>query len=281
MIRHTWTQEEIRAALPWLKRENALGADIFMRPADARFILVDDIAPTTIDKLKRGGLPPSAVVGTEPGKFQAWVRLTDDPIPQDIADTISRRIAEATSANPKAANHRCLGRLAGFTNRNPNLQRGTHYPYILIHDHQPLTAPKGPLLVDMHRPKAAQQSNPDGNAKDRTPLAAPAPLKPDWTRVAVEQHLAALPAVSYAIAVKSTKDGQPQMDQFQGTRVKIITSLPWLNEQAEQGAKITMRPLNSRYVLAHNLNERKRRKSTKTCHHLCEEWDGSMPPTIG
>jgi len=258
MIRRQWSRQEIMTALPWLKRENALGADISMRPMDGRFVLVHDLDRDGIDQFKKANLPPSAVLEIEPGRFQAWIRLTDGPVDPELSEKIARRIADAVSKGSYPSDQ---GRLAGFTNRAAHLQRGSHYPYVLIHDHQPLTAPNGQKLVDRQRAKTEKQIDPADHEARRAAPPKPAP-PPDKTKIAMEQHFDALPSERYVIAVKYRDSDQPMLKR-QGTRAEVLESLPWIKEQHAKGAEISMRPLDSRFVVIHNLNQTELEEITK------------------
>ena len=242
-------------ALPWLKRENARGVDIYIRPHDGRHILLEGISPDKIAELKRDGLGPAAVVESAPGQFQAWVTLDSNPVDESYSKKIAHQLAETSGTNTDAANPEHLGRLAGFTNRSPHHRRGGHFPYALVHDAKPQVASSGPALVRKEKELA-------GDTLEQTMARATAYFekfrtrtRPDKTKIAVEQHLDALPAKEYQVTVRHTKDGQMQTKQFHGSREQFMGSLGWLKKQHAQGADITMRPLDSRYALAHNLNK--------------------------
>src|SRR5437868_2481091 len=68
MLIRTWMVAEIEHGMPWLKRENALGHDVYVRPAGSvGLVLVDDLAPTASLHLHSDGLGPAVVVETSPG----------------------------------------------------------------------------------------------------------------------------------------------------------------------------------------------------------------------
>ena len=74
-----------------LKRENAKGADIYIRPAGEQnpgLILVDDLNQAQLERMKAKGVEPAAVVETSPMNCQAWVRLTDHPLSPEVATTL-------------------------------------------------------------------------------------------------------------------------------------------------------------------------------------------------
>src|SRR5690349_7483416 len=74
LLRGGSSAEQIDAALGWLRRENARGAHIFVRPHRAHALsLVDDLSAQAILRMGDDGFLPALVVETSPGNFQAWL----------------------------------------------------------------------------------------------------------------------------------------------------------------------------------------------------------------
>lgn len=141
MMQRTWSRADVLKAVPWLKRENAKGADIYVRPVtsnggqNAGLVLVDDINRGGIERMKADGFAPAALIETSPMNFQAWVRLSDKPLAPDVATVVSRALAERYDADPNSADWRHFGRLAGFTNRKPaHMDERGRSPYVLAHE---------------------------------------------------------------------------------------------------------------------------------------------------
>jgi hypothetical protein len=151
MLIRTWTPKETLKAIPWLKRENAKGADIYVRPAGEQnpgLILMDDLTRGAVEQLKRDQLAPAAVIETSPDNFQAWIRLSGQSLAPAVATTAAKHLAQEYGSDPGSADWRHFGRLAGFTNRKPLHQdeRG-HSPYVLAHECSGQAAPQGPQRV--------------------------------------------------------------------------------------------------------------------------------------
>ena len=69
--RARWIEHSLR----WLKRENARGAHIFVRPhGEHRLTLIDDLDASAILELKHSGFRPAVVIETSVGNFQAWLK---------------------------------------------------------------------------------------------------------------------------------------------------------------------------------------------------------------
>ena len=78
MLTRTWSKAETLQAMPWLKRENAKGADVYVRPAgeaNAGLVLVDDLNRGQLARMQAAGMTPASVTETSPDNFQAWVRV--------------------------------------------------------------------------------------------------------------------------------------------------------------------------------------------------------------
>lgn len=139
---------EIDKYVPWLKRENAQGRDIYVRPArDSGVVLLDDIKRETLERMRRDGVQPAAVVETSPGNFQAWVKVADKPLPPDVRKEVARELAQRYSADIASADAKHYGRLAGFTNRKPQHERNGLSPFVLVHEHSGCIANAAPDLV--------------------------------------------------------------------------------------------------------------------------------------
>src|SRR5438034_749288 len=71
MLLRTWSPEEVQRSLRWLRRMNAQGHDVYIRPeGSVGLVLVDDLAAPAVDQLRRDGLAPAAVVETSPRNHQ-------------------------------------------------------------------------------------------------------------------------------------------------------------------------------------------------------------------
>jgi hypothetical protein len=140
MMTRTWSKADVLKALPWLKRENAKGADIYVRPVagadqNAGLVLVDDVSRGTLDRMKADGFAPAAVIETSPDNFQAWMKLSEQPLKPDVATLAAKFLAEKYDSDPNSADWRHFGRLAGMTNRKPkHTDELGRNPWVLAHE---------------------------------------------------------------------------------------------------------------------------------------------------
>lgn len=143
--------------LPWLKKQNADGANIYIRPDAGKFnaglVLVDDLSYATLLALTKDGYTPSAVIETSPGNFQAWVRIADyyAEVPPGLATACAKHLARSYNADPNSADWKHFGRLAGFTNRKPkHADSNGRFPFVLCRSANHLVCESGPrLLMDL------------------------------------------------------------------------------------------------------------------------------------
>src|ERR1019366_1348308 len=81
MVNREWSRAELEQSAPWLLRMNALGNDIYIRPAGEHgLVLVDGLKPEALERMKQKGYAPAATVETSPGNYQAWVKLSEKPL---------------------------------------------------------------------------------------------------------------------------------------------------------------------------------------------------------
>ena len=89
MMNREWSRAEVEQSAAWLKRMNAKGNDIYIRPAGEHgLVLVDDLTADKLASMNKDGFQSAARIETSPGNFQAWVKLSDKPLSADV-----RRVA--------------------------------------------------------------------------------------------------------------------------------------------------------------------------------------------
>jgi len=134
MLTREGSADEIVAGIGWLKAMNAQGSDISVRPAESSgVVLVDDLSVGALKELARDGLTPAAVAETSAGNYQAWVRLSDASLLPEIATEAAREVAGRYGGDLNSADWRQYGRLAGFTNQQPEHTRADgQQPYVRL-----------------------------------------------------------------------------------------------------------------------------------------------------
>ena len=102
MMNREWTLQEVVENAAWLKRMNAQGNDIYIRPAESArhgLVLVDDLSSFDLDAMKEEGREPAAVIETSPKNYQAWVKVAANA-PAEHRGAIARRLAREDEAEP-------------------------------------------------------------------------------------------------------------------------------------------------------------------------------------
>ena len=134
LLREKWTVSQIEEAIPRLRRENAHGAHIFVRPHGAHALsLVDDLSVHAIARMTKAGFGPALVVETSPRNFQVWLNH-GQTLDRDMSTLAAKELAKRFGGDLSSADWRHFGRLAGFTNRKPErlLPNGLA-PFVCLH----------------------------------------------------------------------------------------------------------------------------------------------------
>src|SRR5205807_2666813 len=121
---------------------------------------------------------------TSPGNYQAWLRVSRQPIAPELATATARILAERYGGDPNSADWRHFGRLAGFTNRKRTHERDGIQPYVLVHEASGAVAEQGAQLV-----AAAQEALTAATAQQRRESPARAVSRAAASRSPREAYL--------------------------------------------------------------------------------------------
>ena len=150
MLTRTWSKAETLRPCRG-SRENAKGADVYVRPAgetNAGVVLVDDLNRGQLARMQAAGMTPASVIETSPDNFQAWVRVHDKRLEPKLATEVATMLAKEYGGDPNSADWRHFGRLAGLTNAKPKHKDANgRSPYVLAHESGGKVAPAGLALV--------------------------------------------------------------------------------------------------------------------------------------
>jgi hypothetical protein len=142
-----WGTSELLNSVKWLKRMNAQGSDIYIRPLDGpELMLVDGLDAEALERMRSKGLAPAAVIETAPGRLQAWVKLSEHPLPERLRKPTVSGLAHIF---PQVAEH---GWLAGFTNHQVESNTAGRRPFVLGQQYTGKVAPIAlPYLAAVER----------------------------------------------------------------------------------------------------------------------------------
>lgn len=168
MMHREWTQAEVIDNASWLKRMNATGNDVYVRPAEHErhgLVLADDLSADAIKRMKADGMEPAVVVETSPDNFQAWVKVGE----QTTAETrkaIARGLVSTYGADPGSADGRHYGRLAGLTNQKPEHALGGRQPWVLCRESSGTGATRGRVVLSEAEQAIAREGQTQKRLRD-------------------------------------------------------------------------------------------------------------------
>ena len=150
LMNRTWSRADLVQSAAWLKRLNAQGHDVYIRPAGEHgLVLVDGLKPQALERMKAAGFVPAATLETSPGHYQAWVKLADQPLSDEVRRMAAQGLAEQYGGDLNRADSHRYGRLAGFTNQQPQHTRDDGcQPYVLAHDCPGQVATAAPAYLE-------------------------------------------------------------------------------------------------------------------------------------
>lgn len=144
---------------------NGIGRNIYLRPADdVPVVLVDDLTPENLERMRADGVEPCVVLETSPGNLQAWVRVSWHPIPHKVRTEIAAILARKYHGDKAAARRDQLGRMPGFTNQKPTrLDTKGKGPWVRLVEAtaMPMVCPAGWRLIDAAERRMAQRLSED------------------------------------------------------------------------------------------------------------------------
>jgi hypothetical protein len=126
-LRRDQSVEQICRRIKWLRRENARGAHIFVRPEWPHALsLIDDVAPDTLAEMGKSGFKPAVEVETSPDNFQVWLNHGRVLCDRVLSTLLAGQLASRFGGDRGSCDWRHFGRLAGFTNQKKErrLQNG-------------------------------------------------------------------------------------------------------------------------------------------------------------
>jgi len=134
MVIRKWSRQKAMKSVGWLRYKNIRGHHIYIRPFGSSGIaLVDDLGLGTLTRMEEDGVVPSCVVETSSFNYQAWVRVSDKPIPPTLGSAVGRLLQQKFDGDPNSADWRHFGRAAGFTNQKPeHVMDNGFYPFVKL-----------------------------------------------------------------------------------------------------------------------------------------------------
>ncbi|MGI8744423.1 MAG: DNA-primase RepB domain-containing protein [Bryobacteraceae bacterium] len=133
MLPRVWDADALLRSIPWLRKENRDGRNIFCRPRGEHDLsLVDDLSLAAVAEMKKTGFQPALVVETSPDNFQAWLNHGRS-LPRLLSTAVAKELAARFGGDSGAADWRHFGRLAGFTNRKEKYRDASTGLFPFVH----------------------------------------------------------------------------------------------------------------------------------------------------
>lgn len=161
--------------LPHLARANARGDELEIRPAgEAALILLDGLGHEAIARLHADGWTPAVVIEPRPGRFQAWIRLSDTPIEADVTDELTPDLVRTYGADAERSGATAWGRLAGFLAHGP-----AHAPfYVRVREALGFVARAASQVIETIRTRLRQRAEAHERQRRLDAIHAQAPGTP-------------------------------------------------------------------------------------------------------
>ena len=129
-----WSGLELLRSLAWLKRMNARGYDVTVRPAGPHgLLLLDGLQQADVQRLDARGWQGTAVVEVQRGRFQAWIKLSGQPVADALRGQAASRLAAEFCHSGSGITVAEFGALAGLTCHAPRMAEGSAARYALLH----------------------------------------------------------------------------------------------------------------------------------------------------
>ena len=120
LLRSGWSARADRRRSRWLRRENARGAQIFVRPHGAHALsLVDDLSAEAITRMTDDGFQPAARRRDFARQLSGVAESRTNTLDRTFSTQAAKELARRFGGDPSSADWRHFGRLAGFTNQKP------------------------------------------------------------------------------------------------------------------------------------------------------------------
>jgi RepB DNA-primase from phage plasmid/Relaxase/Mobilisation nuclease domain len=130
-----WHKAELLKSVAWLKRMNARGNDVHIRPAGEHgLVLLDGLKAENLAAMRSKGFEPAVTVETSRGEFQAWIKLSDVSVTEQIRELATVGLTKAFGGVRGAGELERYGRLAGFTNQHAVMNATGQRSYALAYE---------------------------------------------------------------------------------------------------------------------------------------------------
>jgi hypothetical protein len=144
-----WSAAELVRSVAWLKRMNARGHDVSIAPAGEHgLVLLDGLREDMLAAMSDKGFEPAATMQTGPGHYQAWIKLSDRPLSDDVRQHAVNGLKRAFCSQTASCERSDYGSLAGLTcaGRGEGQERARRF--VLVHHASGAVAKEASALLN-------------------------------------------------------------------------------------------------------------------------------------
>lgn len=160
-----WTAETLCTpkTVGWLRKMNAGGHDIYIRPAPRPdglclpLAFLDDMDADQVLQIEKAGIVFAILVESSAGRYHGWTRLSHGLLKRDELTSCGRELSNRFETDSAAIDWRRFGRACGFTNRKPSrVIPGRGAPFALMRKHSSEVSPLGAEILAAARSNLAR-----------------------------------------------------------------------------------------------------------------------------
>ena len=116
-------------------------------------------------RMASAGWPPAATIETSPGRYEAWVKLSEEPVRPVVLQAAAVYLSKSYGGDPPRDAGQAYGRLAGFTNQEPEVSHEGRQPYVLAQDCPGKVAPAAAAVLARIEQQRREQEQEQKRAK--------------------------------------------------------------------------------------------------------------------
>ena len=151
-IRENQSKKDIIGSTEFLKKQNKIGRDIYIRPSGVSgLIFFDDLSISQLAKLECFGIKASVIIESSRLNYQGWIKLERRKLNNDheLVTACCKVIAKQFGGDIKSADWRHFGRLCGFLNqKNNHIDECGNKPVVNLVDFNEGTTPKSDFIIE-------------------------------------------------------------------------------------------------------------------------------------
>lgn len=148
-VTRNWSHQELRRSVPWLKRMNALGHDVGVRPSGPHgLILIANLDRAALQKIQAMGLSPAVILETSLQEYEAWIKLSEMPAAESTRTAILAGAQRFLKICETDSDINSYGYLAGMTNHTATLRSRGPSKFVIARTAQGAVAESAKKLID-------------------------------------------------------------------------------------------------------------------------------------